>query len=160
MGKISMRGKKVFVKDNNQFSLVCPKCMKIESVDTSMYKESDDSVRMDYRCPCGYVYHLLLEKRKYYRKETHLPGTYFLGEASEKPMIVKDMSLTGLKFKVDHQPDVVVGDRLFVKFFLDDAQKTLIRKEVIIKIISGRSVGAEFCPENASDKAIEFYLIP
>jgi len=133
--------------------------MKIESVDASMYKETDDAVGVTYKCTCGYTYNLLLEKRKYYRKETRLPGTYFFGKG-EKPMTVKDLSLTGLKFEVENEPDFMVGDKLFVEFHLDDTQKTQIKKQVIIKIISGLSIGAEFCPEKGSDKAIEFYLIP
>jgi len=155
-----MLKKKVFIGHDGSFTLVCPECLKTMVVDASQYKTVDRASMMKYECACGYVYNIFLERRKYYRKETSLPGTYISGK-NRRPMAVKDMSLVGLKFETENrQHGIAVADKFFVEFFLDDEQKTLIRKEVTVKIISDFLVGVEFCSEDASDKAIQSYLIP
>jgi hypothetical protein len=51
---------------------------------------------------------------------------------------------------------------LEIEFHLDDANRSLIRKEVEIKTIEGRDLGVAFCsmhPSNASDRALGFYML-
>lgn len=158
-----MLRKKVFIGHDDSFTLLCPECLEITLVDASRYKTVDRAAKIKYECACGYIYNILLERRKYYRKETHLPGIC-ISDKNKRPMAVKDLSLVGLKFETESkQHGIVVEDELFVEFCLDDEQKTLIRKKVVVKIVSDFFIGAEFCssePEDASDKAIQFYLIP
>lgn len=159
-----MKERKVFITDDNKFIIVCPVCQKQETVSASEYKDANQAVRMNYKCKCGHVHSVLLERRKFYRKETRLPGVCIGEENSMEGILVKDLSLIGMKFEIENKQDFIsVGKKLFVEFFLDDEQKTLVRKEVVIKIISGSLIGAEFCsaePDDSKDTAIESYLIP
>jgi hypothetical protein len=45
-----------------------------------------------------------------------------------------------------------------IEFHLDDAQRTLIKKTVIIKNQHDQYIGAEFAPYETVDKALGFYL--
>jgi hypothetical protein len=159
-----MKEKKIFITDDNKFVIVCPMCQKEETVSASEYKDANQAARIKYRCRCGHTHSVLLERRKFYRRETCLHGVCIGEENSMVGMLVKDLSLIGMKFEIENTQDFIsVGKKLFVEFFLDDEQKTLIRKEAVIKIISGLLIGAEFCntePDDPTDSMIESYLIP
>ncbi|QTA90142.1 PilZ domain-containing protein [Desulfonema magnum] len=158
-----MAEKKLFISNDGMVTFMCPKCSKIKTINVSQNKNSDKIARIKFKCTCGYTSDVLLERRKFYRKETNLPGTYVLEDNIEKPMVVKDLSLIGLKFDAQSKQNFAVGDEVLVKFSLDNDQEILIRKKVLVKKIFGSFIGAEFCnvePDDPTDKAIEFYVIP
>jgi hypothetical protein len=103
-----------------------------------------------------------LEKRKRYRKETNLPGSYsrFINgkQMDGGLMIVKDLSTIGMKLKIDVDNDCNVGDVIQVEFHTDDAQRAFIKKKVIIRSINGPIIGTEFAPTEGIDRALGFYL--
>jgi hypothetical protein len=153
---------KVYIASTKVATFVCPKCQKSKTVNVSKYAALDKNVKVSVRCPCGYAYVSILEKRKRYRKETNLPGTYNhyvdgkqLGGGL---MIVKDLSIIGMKLQIDAENDCEVGDIIQVEFHTDDAQRAYIQKKVIIRNINGKIVGTEFAPTEGVDKALGFYL--
>jgi hypothetical protein len=163
---------KVFVNENNIAVFICPECKKSRNVDVSKYKNLCKASKIKCNCPCGHSYNAILEKRKHYRKQTNLPGIYvnivssigtnFLEEVGRGTLRVTDISRTGIQFTLNIQHDFSINDKILVEFRLDDKQKTLIKKEVIIKNINGLKIGAEFLsidPSDPSDKAIGFYLL-
>ncbi len=155
-----MTEKKVFVNEQNVATFICPKCERAKSVDVSPYKDAQKAVRVKAKCSCGHHYSVLLERRKYYRKSTSLPGTYMMGKGSY-PMTVKDISRTGVKFNVKPPIRFKAGEELVLEFVLDDAHRSRIRQRVRVRSISGETVGAEFTVLDPSDfdyKAIGFYL--
>ena len=162
---------KIFVNDNNIAVFICPECKKSRKIDVSKYKNLDKASKIKCKCPCGNSYYAILEKRKFYRKKTNLPGIYinilssigtdFLEEVGRGTLKVTDVSRTGLQLTINILNDFRIDDKIMVEFRLDDKQKTLIKKKVIIKNINGTGIGAEFCtidPSNPADKAIGFYL--
>lgn len=163
---------KVFVNENNIAVFICPECKKSRNVDVSKYKNLDKASKIKCSCPCGHSYNAILEKRKHYRKKTNFPGIYvniissiganFLEEVGRGTLKVTDISRTGIQFTLNIQHDFSLHDKILVEFRLDDKQKTLIKKKVIIKNINGLEIGAEFFsidPSDPSDKAIGFYLL-
>jgi hypothetical protein len=63
-----------------------------------------------------------------------------------------------MKLNVNGEHHCIVGDILQVEFHLDDTQRTLINKKVIIRNIIGSNIGTELAPTEAVDKALGFYL--
>ncbi len=159
---------KVFLADNNTATLVCPECGTSKTVDVSKYKPLDKAVRLKIKCSCGNTYSPTLERREHYRKETNFPGQYINtlpgGEQEKGTVTVTDISRTGLRIKFKVEPNFRVGTRFVVEFRLDDKERTLVRKEVIIRRISGLVISAEFCSVSSisssdpNDRAIGFYL--
>jgi uncharacterized Zn finger protein len=153
---------KVYMSNNKLATFVCPKCQKSKTVNVSKYTDLDKKVQVSVRCPCGYAYISILEKRKRYRKETNLPGSYcrlINGKQMDGGlMIVKDLSTIGMKLQIDGDIDVDVGDVIQVEFHTDDAQRAFIKKKVIIRSINGTAIGTEFAPTEGIDKALGFYL--
>jgi hypothetical protein len=74
-------------------------------------------------------------------------------------MTVCDLSLTGMKLRVDYEYQFSVGDLLEVRFLLDNPQRSSMHKEVIVKSIKMPYVGTEFTFSEKEDKALGFYLL-
>jgi len=153
---------KIYISNTKMATFVCPKCQKSKTVNVSKYAHLDKKVKVSVRCPCGYAYISILEKRKRYRKETNLPGSYRRlingKQVGGGLMIVKDLSTIGMKLQIDADNDLDVGDVIQVEFHTDDAQRAFIKKKVIIRSINGPAVGTEFAPTEGIDKALGFYL--
>lgn len=140
----------------------CPQCTRTKTVDVSKYATIDKVVKVNVKCPCGHGYKAILEKRRQYRKETNLPGTY-IHFIDGKPqnrglMTIEDISTTGVKLKLNVKQYFAIGDQMKIEFHLDDTRRTLIKKTVIIKNQRDQFIGAEFAPFETVDKALGFYL--
>ena len=156
---------KVFVTGNNMAVFECPQCNKAKSVNVSRYKDLRQVVRIKVKCPCGHSYKVVLERRKHFRKDINFPGTYthFLPDYNEDKggMTVKDLSRSGVKIKLSVEKDFKIGDILSVEFRLNDKQRSLIKKDAVIRKISNPYFGLEFNSldsSDPSDKAIGFYM--
>lgn len=152
---------KVHISSNNTATFVCPNCENTSTVDVTKYAKVDKRVTVKVKCRCGHNFSVVLEKRKKYRKQTNLPGTYtLLDEDGDKGvMTVMDISITGVKLKVNVSRNFKVGDQLRVEFNLDDKRRTRIDKKVVIQNISNNYVGAVFAPGQPDDPALGFYLL-
>ena len=153
---------KVYIASTKMATFVCPKCHKSKTVNVAKYADLDKKVKVNVRCPCGYAYTSILEKRKRYRKETNLPGSYsryINGKLMDSGLlIIKDLSTIGMKLQIDADNDCELGDVIQVEFHTDDAQRAFIKKKVIIRSINGPTFGTEFAPTEGIDKALGFYL--
>ena len=156
---------KVFVTGSNMAVFECPECNKAKSVDVSMYKDIRQVVRIKVKCPCGHTYKVVLERRKYYRKDVNFPGTYthVLPDYREDKggLTVKDLSSSGVKIKLNVKKDFKIGDILSVEFRLNDKQRSSIKKDAVIKKILDLYLGLAFnsvSSSDPSDKAIGFYM--
>lgn len=153
---------KVYITSKQMATFICPLCQKSKTVDVSKYAKLDKIVKVKVTCPCGYGYTSILEKRKKYRKETNLPGSFVHLVDGRRVggglMIVKDLSTSGLKIHTNSQHNCAVGDVVLVEFSLDDSHRTLIKKKVIVRNVVGLNIGTEFAPTEAIDKALGFYL--
>jgi len=156
---------KVFVTESNMAVFECPQCKKGKSVDVSRYRNIRQVVRIKVKCPCGHTYRVVLERRKNFRKDVNFPGSYthVLPDYREDKggITVKDLSRSGIKIKLNVEKDFKIGDILLVEFQLNDKQRSLIKKNAVIKKISDSDLGLEFKSIDSydpSDKAIGFYM--
>lgn len=149
----------IFVSRENKANFTCPKCTKTKTVDVSRLVMENKKLNIRVRCACGHVYPLLLDRRRFYRKMTRLPGIFKLDQnMKEFPMTVSNLSRFGVEFKSSESGNLKIGDLIEVEFRLDDKSRSMIRKKVIIKKLVGTSVGAEFCHPDDYDKVLGFYL--
>ncbi|MGD8290137.1 MAG: PilZ domain-containing protein [Desulfobacterales bacterium] len=153
---------KIYISNTKITTFVCPKCHKSKTVNVSKYVDLDKKVKVNVRCPCGHTFSSILEKRKRYRRKTNLPGSYSRLLDGKKTdgglMIVRDLSIIGMKLEIDADSNCHIGDVIQVEFHTDDAQRALIKKKVIIRSISGPIIGTEFAPTEGIDKSLGFYL--
>jgi hypothetical protein len=152
----------VYVTSENKARFECPKCHKSKTVDADRFRSPTRTVRVKVRCPCGHKYDAILEKRRGYRKEVSLPGSYVHiadgREAGRGAMTVRDISTGGMKLRMTNADRLNIGDVLQLEFRLDDARRSLLQKKVIVRNIEDMYVGVEFAMTQATDKALGFYL--
>ena len=155
---------KTYITRKKTATLICPKCQRSKTVDVSQFViTSNKNIKINVKCPCGHAFTSFLERRKRYRKETKLPGS-FARFVADKPagrgyLLIRDLSSTGMKIEVYENFKFSEGDILKIEFQLDDSKKTLITKKVVIRSIKNSFIGTEFLQTEAEDKALGFYLM-
>ncbi len=153
---------KVYVHDSSEAVFVCHECGKSRTVNVYSYMKTSKPVYVTVKCTCGYQSKLLLERRNQYRKETRFPGVFVYGSEKNKgPLVVTDISLTGLGFELTDDVPFTIGENVLIEFNLDDAAKTFVRKEVVIRSVREKKIGAEFHemdPAEGIYKALKIYL--
>ena len=153
---------KVYMTSKQMATFSCPQCARSKTVDVSQYATLEKMIKINVKCPCGHTYKAILEKRRQYRKETNLAGTYIHlidGQPRDRGlMTVKDLSTSGMKLQLNVKQNFAIGDQLQVEFHLNDVHRTLIRKTVIIRNQREQFIGAEFAPFETVDQALGFYL--
>jgi len=147
---------KVHLTSNNMATFTCPLCQKTKTVNVSKYASLDKVIKVRVTCPCGHVHTCLLDKRRKYRKDSNLPGSFVHlvdgRQASVGLMAVKDLSESGLKIQLNEQREFEVNDVFLVEFHLDDRHRSLIKKKVIVRNVVGKNIGAEFVREQDYDE--------
>ncbi len=152
--------KKVFITSNNLATFVCPECQNSRTRNVAQYKDIETAVKVKCKCPCGHTYNVLLERRKDLRKSMDLPGTYSsqTQEGVRGTMVVKNLSRSGMNLEMNMKMAFQIGERLNIEFNLDDSQRSLIRKEVIIRSIRGTNIGVEFTTKDHYDQLGPYLL--
>jgi len=158
---------KAYINEDQTATFVCPECQKPRVANVCKYVERKEHTPLRVRCKCGHQYQAYLEKRKKFRKQANLPGAYKFTTITpdKKPaeiagkMSVIDISFTGIRVKLLKAPRFAIGDKLTVEFTLDDANKSVIRKEVIVQNIKDLCAGFEYIFNQSYDTLLGFYLL-
>jgi len=152
----------VYITSSNTAVFRCPNCQRTKTMDVSAFEERSQPLRFKVKCPCGHATVATIEKRRRYRRDTDFPGSYVHyvnGQPKGKGSLrVKDLSTSGMKLMIAASENFAPGDMLKVSFNLDDAQRSLVQKKVVVRNISPPHVGTEFAPTETIDKALGFYL--
>ena len=151
---------KVYVDTDNNATLLCPHCGTSKTVNVEKLKNRGDPLRI--RCTCRETFSVTFEFRKAHRKETNLVGHYCRLPASEDwhTMTVRNISSTGIGFETYNPHDLGKGDEVRVRFALDDAKRSEIERDVIVRVAKDKYIGGEFSDPGLYDKALGFYLMP
>jgi hypothetical protein len=149
--------KKVYVNDTNQATIICPKCGFEKNVDVTNFK--DTQKRLKAKCQCGETHRITIEFRKKYRKDVRLPGEYIIqGKGERGEIIIRELSLTGVRFESLKPHQISTDDILEMKFRLDNPLRSEIRKLVEVIWIRDRIVGAHYTETKLYEKDLGFYL--
>lgn len=152
---------KIFVEPGNTARITCPRCKKTRNKDVSRFK---GHTHISIKCSCGNVSKIQLEYRGQYRKKTELRGYYKVvsrdGEPGESGVItVVDLSRNGLRMKFKETPlSLDVGEVLNIRFYLDDQEQTLLKRDAVVQNIELPYAGAAFRRSSDTDNVIGFYL--
>ncbi|MGD2029316.1 MAG: PilZ domain-containing protein [Desulfobacterales bacterium] len=149
--------KTVYVYDDNQATIICAKCGFWKNIDTANYKNTKRRLRA--KCKCGEVSRFKIEFRKNYRKNVRLPGEYIVkGKGQKGEILVRDISMRGIRFETLKPHKISKNDTLEVKFKLDNKKKSEICKKYKVIRVQGRIVGANYSDPYFYDKELGFYF--
>jgi hypothetical protein len=147
----------LWINDNNQATIICPKCRFDINIDPTKFKNAQR--RQSVKCKCGEIIQFTIEYRRQYRKDVRLPGVYSIQEKGQKgEIIIRDLSLSGIRFEslIPHQ--ILPDDTLEVIFILDNPSRKEIRKLVKVIWVDDRIVGAQYNERNLYETDLAFYL--
>ena len=155
-----MEPQKAFVREDGTAVLKCPFCRHARTVSVEKIKDKKKVIKV--KCSCQKSYSVSLELRKMYRKDTSIRGSYVnLSQKNESGiMIVKDVSMGGIGFQAVGGNRIKNEDELEVTFTLDDTHSSVIKKQVVVRIVKDQFVGCEYLHAQEYDKALGFYLLP
>ena len=155
-----MEPQKAFVREDGTTVLKCPFCRHARTVSVQKIKDKKKVIKV--KCSCQKSYSVSLELRKLYRKNASLNGKYInLSLNNENGvMIVKDISMGGIGFETVGGSHIEKGHELEVTFTLDDTHSSVIKKQVVVRIVRNKFVGCEYVHALEYDKALGFYLMP
>lgn len=138
--------------------LVCPHCFKSNSANVEKYLGRSEPLRV--KCKCKNTYKVNLEFRKCHRKAVLLEGTYFIGKVEKigGPVLVNDLSETGVRFQVQGMHSIKIGDKGTISITLDDKKRTKLEKEIEVRSIHGDQIGCEFGKVSAFERDLGFYM--
>ena len=152
---------KIYVGLDDTALISCPHCSRKKMMSVSSCKGKKSRIKI--KCGCNNVFIGELDFRKQFRKKTNLPGkfTQHTQKNISGEIIVKNLSMNGLRFTTVDINKLQKGDEITVSFKLDNANRGTVKKEVIVRDIQKNTVGCEFeksC-QYALDADLGFYLM-
>ena len=104
---------------------------------------------------------MLLNFRRHYRKQTNLHGTYEIiseGGVGGGIIQINNISRSGVGFTVSGLHRIEIDQEIRIEFQLNDKNKTLLKKQAVVKSVRENMVGCEFKGNAEMDKALGFFL--
>jgi len=149
--------KTVYVYDDDQATIICDKCGFWKNIDTINFKNTKKRVKA--KCKCGEVFQFTIEFRKNYRKNVRLSGENIIkGKGEKGEILVKDISMRGIRFETVKPHKISTNDTLEVKFKLDNKKKSEISKKYKVIRVQDRIVAANYSEPYFYDKDLGFYF--
>jgi hypothetical protein len=162
-----MSMEKVYADSQGRATFLCPHCAGKIDFDASAYRDRDSRIRI--KCRCGQSTPVLIEFRKFYRREVSLTGSCRVHRTGMMLGIrVHDLSMSGLSFTIEFRDDsrsqsegseITVGDVVSVQFHLDNQARTLVQRRAEVRNIRMGRYGISFF-RTEYDKDLGFYLLP
>ena len=162
---------KISVNSDDMIALHCPFCGMVKQVSVARFKDEKHTLKV--RCSCQKMLTVDLNFRQKYRKLTNIRGEYINlthkqennqghEQLQEHHCQIVNISLTGLGLLVFSGHGVKRGDRLRVRFTLDDKKKSEIDRKLIARVVRKDYIGCEFVDDayHTYDKILGFYLLP
>jgi hypothetical protein len=162
----SGEGLRVFAADDGYYPLTCPECGRQEAVAPLEFEKMGAVLRV--QCPCQCSFRIIREMRHTFRKAVRLDGLFAqdVNDLNKMavvniwgPMVVTNLSKTGLNFTAEKAGLLKPGDRVHLRFYLDNSSKTLIKKPAQVKSVRGDTVGCQFKGTDRYDVTLGFYFL-
>ncbi|MFC1815428.1 PilZ domain-containing protein [Thermodesulfobacteriota bacterium] len=125
----------------------------------SDFKDLNKRIRLKCTCPCGHSFPVSQERRAATRKAITITGAYFHNKKKIRGLItVTNISKSGVGLELSTKQSLVKGDKLQLKFNLDNFQKSFIDKEGVVRKIEGYYLGIEFLDAAWEDEVLQNYF--
>ncbi|OHE19185.1 MAG: hypothetical protein A2X95_05000 [Syntrophobacterales bacterium GWF2_56_9] len=153
-----MSEKIVFADDKGMVYLLCPFCGEGSKRPLEQFPYIHKPVTIS--CSCGNTYDVQIDARKTFRKKTSLEGLYakLVSPGDFERMTVVNLTLGGCGLLASNEPALNQGDWIKLVFKLDDAKRTEIKRNAVVRRVTGNYIGCQFTVATAYDPDIGFYL--
>ena len=149
----------VHVRENNAATLICPACGMVKHVVADKFQDNRHTVSV--RCHCQHVFNVLLDFRRYFRKQISLSGTYIItseGGVGGGVIHINNISRGGLGFTISGLHRIEEGQEMLLEFQLNDRKKTILKKPAVVRSVRQNAVGCQFKDNAELDRDLGFFL--
>lgn len=161
-----MKSCKLFIGTTASVTVICPACGKAKSVETCKIPAHINSFRA--KCPCGEVFTVNVERRRYYRRDTDFYGTLYRDSRKNRAITdihVVDLSMKGMKCSCEWQNyvkmEIKVGDEFHVRLLMGDDENGWLEGKVVVRNVRQDILGLEFLSlDEHSRKVLGFFMLP
>lgn len=151
---------KVYVREDGRARLICPVCGFHRELDASKFR-GKAAHPLNARCHCRNILSIDFDFRSCKRKAVQLDG-YFSSLDPDLDvsgsMTVFNISPEGIGFGISGDQMPMVGQRLELRFTLDNRQNTQVKKNAVVKSVCNDMVGCQFDEDDTPNGAFGFYL--
>jgi hypothetical protein len=135
---------KFYADENGLVLLVCPKCSEGQNGHTKVYRP------VKIHCKCGNTYNVIVERRKFSRKEIRFDGIYSIASNPDnlEKMIVKNISVQGCGFETLNPNMLKADEEIRIEFKLDDDKNSRIMERAIIHFRYRNYVSCRFIEQS------------
>ena len=149
---------RVLISPDNEGEIICPVCNKARTVNVSSHRIPQKPIKV--RCACSATFNILLEYRKYHRKKVKFQGKLMdvVSHAVLHEITVMSLSVTEIGFEIHVPYNFRINDRFTVEFTLDDDLDSVVQEDIVVRRITGNSIGAEFSDQDKYNFELDFYI--
>jgi len=150
---------KVYVTESRAAYVACPDCSASNQINLPTIGSGNT---VEVTCDCGHRFSVLIDRRKFYRKQVNSTGLCFSsGDPSEGSLVkVLDISKSGLCFIKYGGKDLAHDEVVRIKMRLDDSTNAITFLACVVGIRS-ECIGASFVKlDEHTQKILGFFLLP
>jgi hypothetical protein len=148
---------RIFVSSGLTAKLSCPYCGVSKQKDVSKFMGHETSVKLKYKCSCKKTVSVILERRRYARKNVRLKGC-FMESSKIHPILIENISKKEVQILSKTLP-LKRDQRIEIEFTLDDPNKSTVLRDVRVKnIISSESCVCEFISDDHHGNLGKYFL--
>ena len=155
-----MRTREIIFTDGKATgTIACRQCGKSKQINLLHFLHVTNDIKV--RCPCGAMFDVFFEKRKFPRKKVHLTGTLLTHPSHEQlgPVTVTSLSMLGVGFTTTLE-GLTVGETFTITFALDDTRQSWVEDDIILRHKRHTTFGARFVDDDQYSHNLDFYLMP
>ena len=132
----------IYVGRNTSVSVICSKCRKVAVINLKCFDHYGRLLKLN--CGCQSSSRILLERRKYNRRNVRILGEIFdkQNRIRRYPIVVKSLSCNGIGFSRNHQLDCGLGHIFRIRLLL--ANKSELFGNITIVHGNAFLIGAQF----------------
>ncbi len=147
----------VCIYGKKDVEIVCPRCMRIGSISCENIPRGGKEYKL--KCKCGESSIIQFEKRRHLRKSLNSIGV-ISNNGDEYIVNITGLSLSGCSFTCrDDRLKLNAGDKIRIRFRLDNANSDMIESSAIIRNIRVE-IGIEFIDTSEKmKKTLAFYFM-
>ena len=148
------------MKTDGSARVVCPGCRRQFKIKAPEFENLGNGCKVSGKCPCGESFIISFDRRRHPRLSLEVSGAYHHLKHDYRGLItVRNISLSGVGIELNTQRLMLAGDRITLRFNLNDEHQSFIDRKTVIRRKQRKTYfGLEFVAETTPQDPLFNYL--
>ena len=148
------------LKTDGSALVTCPGCRRQFKIKAPDSEKIGKGYKASGKCPCGESFIISFDRRRHPRFGMDVSGAYHHDKHKYRGLItVKNISLSGIGIELHTARTMLEGDRVTLRFNLNDAHQSFIDTKAVIRRKQRKTYfGLEFTTEPSPKDPLYTYL--